>query len=57
MKQKILISYTIKVIKVEYSKVDVEQGYQCGCGGDDHELFVNLHQCECFCHGKGDEGI
>lgn len=55
MKQKILTGYSLKVTNVEYSEIDVDDGYQCGCGGDDHEIFDELHGCKCYCHGgKGD---
>jgi hypothetical protein len=47
VKVKTLVGYEMKFIKVEY---DMDNGESCGCGGDDHDLFVELHGCECYCH-------
>ncbi len=50
--RKVLSGYEMKFVGANYTKVDVSDGYQCGCGGDDHDLFVDLHGCECYCHGE-----
>ena len=49
-KQKELIGYEMKFIKVEYEMV--QDSESCACGGDDHDLFVELNGCECYCHGE-----
>lgn len=50
---RVLSSYQFKAVGVEYTDIFCldDGGYQCGCGGDDHEMFDKLHGCECFCHG------
>ena len=49
--QRTLSGYEFEVVNVSYELTDVSDGYQCGCGGDDHDQFADLHGCECFCHG------
>ncbi len=48
--ERTLSDYRMKFIGVNYVLQDVSDGYQCGCGGDDHDLFVEEHGCECYCH-------
>jgi hypothetical protein len=42
----------MKFVDVKYVEQEVETngGYQCGCGGDDHDQFVEIHGCDCQCH-------
>ena len=45
-----LVDYRWKAIGVQYDMV--EEPDSCGCGGDDHDMFVEEHGCDCYCHGE-----
>ena len=51
-KVKVLENYKMKFVNVRYRTIDLDkdEGFTCGCGGDEHDIFIERFGCGCFCH-------